>query len=183
MAPKVFFYASTPCSVSLVSEGTKPSPPGQDRGFEEGVVCSSHLAPMAYVCIYLPTYLPSYWTYLPTYLCKCHTCLTYLFHLSLPNYLSYLFTCLTLYLNISRSPLLRCTKSDGCSLAKDAIDHNFEPLTQLCFLQISRRRTSDLDRFHDFPRSNGKAEKTHTCSLGPRTLSTTVEAGGGGGTL
>ena len=131
-----------------------------------------------YVSTYLPTYLPTGPTYLPTSLNVIPA--TYLFHLPLPNYLSYLFTCLTLYPNISRSPLLRYTKSDGCSLAKDAIDHNFEPLTQLCFLQISRRRTSDLERFHDFPRSNGKAEKIHTCSLGPRTLSTAVEAGGGG---
>lgn len=53
--------------MSLVSEGTEPSSPGQDQGLEEGAVCSSYLVPVAYVSTYLPV-LPAYLPVLPTYL-------------------------------------------------------------------------------------------------------------------
>ena len=81
------FYASTPCSVSLGSESTQPSPPGQDTGLEEGSVCSSHIAPTTYVSTYLPA-LPTYLPTSPTYLSTYQSLLTYL--PVLPTYLSYL---------------------------------------------------------------------------------------------
>ena len=69
-----------------------------------------------------------------------------------------------LKIKISRAPLQRCTKSDGCSLAKDATDHRFELLTQLCPLQIFRRGDYGLG-FITLPRFKTEEEKNHTLAL------------------
>lgn len=67
-------------------------------------------------------------------------------------------------------------------MAKDATDHHkFEPLIYNCVSFKFLEGEILVERgLITFPRSKSKEEKTHICSLGPRTLSTVVEVGGAG---
>lgn len=60
------------------------------------------------------------------------------------------------------------TKLDGCLLEKDATNHRqFEPLLQLCVLQVFEKLSSGLERV-----------KAHIYSSGPRALRTVVVQAG-----
>lgn len=137
--------------MSRGSEGTEPSPLGQDR---RGFGGRSSL-------------LFSFCSHdLSTYLSNCPACLISL--LTCPVYLPVLPTCPTRHQKISRVPLLRCAKLDGCSLAKHATGHHRLSLLYNCVSKFSEGEILASRGLITFPRSKGKEEKTHICSLCPR---------------